>query len=221
MQTYRLKWGVVLMVAVVAWVEWGTPPAWAQRARVPQTGQTTCWRLGDGQISCDEPEGIGQDGDIQAGVAWPTPRFSDRGNGTVRDNLTGLIWLKNADCFGSIAWTQALTLANALHDTGTPDPLDDCSLVDGSVRGDWRLSNVKELLSLIDYGQFSPALPAGHPFLNVPTAGEVSYWSSTTRMAPASIDIAIPFVIRLEEGLVLFGGLPPFIARFWPVRGGN
>ena len=34
------------------------------------------------------------------GVAWPNPRFTDNGNGTVTDNLTGLIWLKNANCFG-------------------------------------------------------------------------------------------------------------------------
>jgi Protein of unknown function (DUF1566) len=184
MRKHMLMLGAVLITTMVTWMGWGTPQALAQRARVPQTGQTTCWRLGDGQISCDAPEGIGQDGDIQAGVAWPTPRFTDRRDGTVRDNLTGLVWLKNADCFGSTAWMQALTLANALHDTGTPDPLNDCSLVDGSVAGDWRLSNVKELLSLIDYGQFNPALPAGHPFLNVPATGD--YWSSTTRMAPAS-----------------------------------
>ena len=37
----------------------------------------------------------------QKGVAWPNPRFTDNGNGTVTDNLTGLIWLKNANCFGT------------------------------------------------------------------------------------------------------------------------
>jgi hypothetical protein len=205
---------VLIIIVITAWTGVLGPQALAQRARVPQTGQTTCWQLGGGQISCDGVDGMGQDEDIQAGVAWPTPRFTDRGNGTVRDNLTGLMWLKNADCFGSRPWTQALTLANTLV-SGT------CGLTDGSVEGDWYLPNVKELLSLIDYGQFAPALPAGHPFLNVPTTGEVSYWSSTTRMAPASFDVAIPFVMRLEEGLVLFGGLPPFVARFWPVRGGN
>jgi hypothetical protein len=182
---------------------------------VPQTGQTTCWRLGGGQISCDEPEGIGQDGDIQAGVAWPTPRFSDRGNGTVRDNLTGLIWLQDADCFSSRPWTQALTLANTLA-SGT------CGLTDGSRAGDWHLPNIRELVSLMDYGHADPALTPGHPFVNVaPPGSQHDYWSSTIRMAPASVDLAIPFIIRLEEGLVLFGGLPPAIFRVWPVRGGN
>ncbi len=32
------------------------------------------------------------------GIAWPAPRFTDNMNGTVVDNLTGLVWLKNADC---------------------------------------------------------------------------------------------------------------------------
>src|SRR5918992_5748088 len=60
-------------------------------APVEQTGQTQCWDTAGALIPC---EGTGQDGDIQAGVAWPVPRFTDRGNGTVRDNLTGLIWLQ-------------------------------------------------------------------------------------------------------------------------------
>ncbi len=57
------------------------------RAPVPKTGQTTSYATGD-------------DGILQKGVVWPIPRFKDNNNGTVTDNLTGLIWLKNANCFG-------------------------------------------------------------------------------------------------------------------------
>ena len=32
---------------------------------------------------------------------------------------------------------------------------------------DWRLPNVKELQSLLDYGHDYPALPPGHPFIKV------------------------------------------------------
>jgi hypothetical protein len=92
----------------------------------------------------------GDDGDIQAGVQWPVPRFTDLDNGTVRDNLTGLIWLKNANCFDVRSWAQALTAATNL---ASPS----CDLSDGSVAGDWRLPNVKELFSLIDVGHFDPA----------------------------------------------------------------
>lgn len=50
---------------------------------VPKTGQTTCYDANGSVIPC---AGTGQDGDIQAGVAWPDPRFTDNGNGTVTDN---------------------------------------------------------------------------------------------------------------------------------------
>ena len=71
-------------------------------------------------------------------MPFPTPRFSDKGDGTVKDNLTNLIWLKNANCFGGQTWANALTAANNLHDTGTPSTMDDCGLSDGSLAGDWR-----------------------------------------------------------------------------------
>ena len=57
-------------------------------APVHKTGQTTSYATGD-------------DGDLEKGVAWPNPRFTDNSDGTVTDNLTGLIWLKNANCFGT------------------------------------------------------------------------------------------------------------------------
>jgi len=147
-------------------------------APVPQTWQTQCWNETGSSIPC---AGTGQDGDIQAGVAWPVPRFTDNGNSTVTDNLTGLIWLQDANCFpgdfdGLMKWQDALPLANNLAH-------DQCGLSDGSVAGDWRLPNIKELHSLIDFGQLSPALPVGHPFLNVQhhlDGAFLGYWSSTT-----------------------------------------
>ncbi len=55
------------------------------------------------------------DGALQKGVAWPTPRFTDNGNGTVTDKLTGLIWMKNANAFGTKTWAEALNAANGLE----------------------------------------------------------------------------------------------------------
>jgi DNA-binding beta-propeller fold protein YncE len=52
-------------------------------APVSKTGQA---------ISCAD----GDDGALQKGVVWPIPRFTDNQNGTVTDNLTGLMWIKNA-----------------------------------------------------------------------------------------------------------------------------
>ena len=132
-------------------------------APVPKTGQTQSYAARD-------------DGDLQMGVQWPDPRFTDNGDGTVTDNLTKLIWLKNADCFGEKNWNDALSVSNSLADG-------QCGLSDSSSPGDWRLSNVRETLSLIDYDNTGPALPSGHPFTNVRSTGgepSSSYWTSTT-----------------------------------------
>jgi hypothetical protein len=124
---------------------------------VPKTGQT-------------ETYGTRDDGALQKGVTCSTPRFTDNGNGTVTDNLTRLIWMKNANALGPTNWVNALTTANTLA-SGMAD------LSDGSQAGDWRLPNVRELQSLVDYGRFNPALPADHPFTIVPSS---YFWSSTT-----------------------------------------
>ena len=58
---------------------------------LPRTGQTTCWDNSGNQIPC---AGTGQDGEIKAGEPWPEPRFTDNGDETMTDNLTGLMWTK-------------------------------------------------------------------------------------------------------------------------------
>jgi hypothetical protein len=142
-----------LLLDVIPAISAGLKPNYAP---VPKTGQTTSY-------------GAGDDGTWQKGVAWPAPRFTDNGNGTVTDKLTGLIWLKNANAFGQRTRDQALSDANSLA-SGSAD------LTDGSKAGDWRLANVRELQSLLNYGTYGPALPAGHPFTGVQSS---TYWSST------------------------------------------
>jgi len=177
------------------------PQACGVPAAVPKTGQTGCWDINGYAIDC---AGTGQDGELQKGVPVD-PRFTDNGDGTVKDNLTGLIWLKNANCFGLQSWTYALSSSNTLA-SGT------CGLTDGSVAGAWRLPNVRELQSLIDFGQSYPALPAVHPFSGVQS---YHYWSSTTT---ADYPIGAWFVY-LANGYVGNGdkAYPYYV---WPVRGG-
>ena len=135
--------------------------------RLPRTGSTNCYDAFGNVIDC---KGTGQDGEFRAGVPWPTPRFTDNANGTVTDNLTGLIWLKNAHCFGFRSWPNALNDVNNLGQGK-------CGLTDGTKPGDWRLPNVRELQSVMDNTTVAPALPPGNPFVNVqPTL----YWSSTS-----------------------------------------
>jgi hypothetical protein len=121
------------------------------------TGQTATYASGD-------------DGSIKHGVAWPATRYTDNGNGSVTDNLTGLIWLKNAGCFAPAVWGTALTDANQLASG-------QCGLNDGSSAGQWRLPNVIELESLVDPSVDGPALTADNPFVNVANS---IYWTSTS-----------------------------------------
>ena len=167
-----------------------------------KTGQTGCWDAFGIAIAC---AGTGQDGESQAGVSV-SPRFADNGDGTVKDNLTGLIWLTESKCFGLRSWTNALSDANGLADPA-------CSLSDGSVAGDWRLPNVRELQSLLDFDQVSPALPSDHPFSGVPSS---KYWSSTTHVNVPSI----AWGVNLSIGGVVTAGKTDS-ADLWPVRGGQ
>jgi hypothetical protein len=138
-------------------------------APVAKTGSTLCSDAAGMIIpSCT---GTGQDGDVQAGAGWPIPRFTDHGDGTITDNLTGLKWTKKLNCSPG-NWQTHLETCNALA-TGT------CGLTDSSAAGDWRLANYNELLSLLDMSQFNPALPVGHPF----TVGGSSYFISSTTVA--------------------------------------
>lgn len=139
-------------------------------APVAKTGQKTSFEAGD-------------DGDLERGVTWPNPRFTDNLNGTITDNLTHLIWDKEANRFGFRTWTEALADCNQLSDGTAGFP----GLPDGSVPGDWHLANIKELQSLIDYGITVPSVPNtlgngkwsgnGDPFNNLQF---LTYWSSTT-----------------------------------------
>jgi hypothetical protein len=131
-------------------------------ARLPRTGQTTCHDGVRTVVTCGTGIGLAQDGDLQLGITWPNPRFTDNGNGTVTEHLTGFVWLDDANCFGNQAWADALARAAALFDgcTDCGGTNNDCGLTDGSVAGEWRLPNVRELQSLVHYGVSSPALPS-------------------------------------------------------------
>ena len=180
--------------------------ALAATITLPQTGQTKCYDPSGNTFNEIPCAGTGQDGDKQMGATWPNPRFTDNGNGTVTDNLTGLIWLKNANCFDTKVWADALTAANTLASGA-------CNLSDGSQAGQWRLPNRKELLSLIDRGRTQPGLPAGHPFTGVQGG---NYWSSNT---DASFSDFAWYVTSGSGGG--YSNYKFYDYYVWPVRGGQ
>lgn len=179
---------------------------------ISKTGQTTI-------------DAVGDDGDLRAGAAWPNPRFTNNGNGTVTDVLTSLVWLKNATCAdtvggvansgGGLTWGDALTWSNSLSSGA-------CALSDGSHPGDWRLPNREELESLIDFAYGGLAisntagtgqLSHGDPFDNVQSS---YYWSSTTYAQ----NTAYAWIVATYDGSV-FGFSKSSNYYVWPVRGGQ
>jgi hypothetical protein len=167
-------------------------------AGVPKTGQFISYMPGD-------------DGDLQMGTPWPDPRFTDNGDGTVTDNLTGLIWLKDADCPGvGKTWQAALDWVSDLNTM----PMACTEYVAGTFT-DWRLPNIRELASLADYGQGYPALPSGHLFVNVQSS-YLPYWSSSSLAA----DPANGNVVYMNDGYVM-GNHKDDELHVWPVRGGQ
>ena len=180
--------------------------------QVPRTGQTTSYHTHD-------------DGNLQKGVAWPAPRFTDNGDGTVTDNLTGLIWLKNANCAGTKTWDAAIDYCAALHDgcTNCGGTNSDCDLSDGSAAEDWRLPNRFELRSLLDLGFHSPALSnaagtakwsGGDAFTGVRSS---YYWSSTTN----AYNTTDAWRVGLKYGRVYSVVSKSVTNYVWPVRGGQ
>jgi hypothetical protein len=189
---------------------------------VPRTGHEKCWKL-DGttwveDVGCALNDPPGQDGHLLAGVIWPFPRFTDNGDGTVTDNLTKLVWLKDITCFGTMDWAAALEAAATLNHL-------ECGLTDHSNQGDWRLPNRRELFSLVTDGYYNPALPnttgngqwaEGDPFTAGGRIWSTPFWTSTTRAGISS------YAWRLT----LYGGEfsdegKNTNASVWPVRGGR
>jgi len=109
----------------------------------------------------------------------PTYRYIDNGDGTVTDNKTGLIWLKNINCFDNWQdWKTAIQSAVNLADR-------QCGLNDGSKPGDWRLPTKEEWEAMVDKKYLFPSLSdtvgtgqwkEGDAFSGVEPS---SYWSST------------------------------------------
>ncbi len=105
-----------------------------------KTGQTTSYTRND-------------DGAYQKGIARS---YTDNGNGTVKDNATGIIWEQEDD--GALrTWNEAQTYCKNL---------DKASLT-------WRMPSIEELIYLMDKGTSHPAID--DIFVNVKST---AYWSA-------------------------------------------
>ena len=142
---------------------------------LPDTGQTLCYDAEGNEVDCASDTCAGQDGFYSKGCPNDENRFvlndsgtpDDTSDDTVTDNCTGLEWQQNtADVNGDgtiggdrVPWCDALVY---------------CENLSFADHDDWRLPNIRELQSIVDYGRF-PAID--------PVFGALSYyyyWSSTS-----------------------------------------
>jgi hypothetical protein len=127
---------------------------------LPDTGQTQCYRAkgSDRVISpCPSPgDALAQDGSYTINP----PSYTINGDGTVFDNNTWLMWQQEDDNI-TRTWDDANIYCENLSLGGYTD---------------WRLPNVKELSSVINYGQSNPVIDSS-VFVNTKAD---NYWSSST-----------------------------------------
>ena len=135
------------------------------------------------------PLTTGDDGTLQMGVGLISPRFIDNGNGTVTDTMTGLVWLKRANCIQG-DWATALAAVSNLASGN-------CGLTDGSTAGSWHMPNRNEMQSLADRNQNNEADAFDFTYLNPDQSvyqaaiflsfiGYQYYWTSTTDAADST-----------------------------------
>ncbi len=211
---------------------------------LPATGQATSYAPGD-------------DGDLEMGIAWPGPRFTDPAGGAIdpgdtviKDNLTGLEWLRDANCIntrypgddvdeaqdGAVNWATGGIFINNINSGSKPN----CS----GGNNDWRMPNLNEFNSLLNFGDSDMAQwLRDQGFQNVQSA---NYWVSTIyavaqgRSWAVSLAPSAKGIYILYEG-AQWGGVkfahpstpnwgrdlyPPdcYNCSFpyvWPVRGGS
>jgi hypothetical protein len=160
-------------------------------SKLPVTGQTT-------QYAADD------DGALKKGTDFPSTRFCDNGDNTVTDNMTGLMWTKNANLAGMQTWANALTYVSGTLN-GSTKP---------GTYSDWRLPSVDELKTLVHYAQTNPAAWLGtQGFTNVQAS---FYWSSTTYAS----NTTLAWVVGMNVGLVTYNSKANS-NYVWPVRGGE
>jgi hypothetical protein len=142
-------------------------------------------------------------------------RYTDNGDGTVTDNRTCRIWLKETDCLGKQTWVDAkvqICLLNGRKDCGRVskhghkrDSQLNCEGYTMMTFTDWQLPTLQELQSVIDYNFFNPALSdvkGANKWGKVPKNDAFSsvrldlYWSATTNALGASH----AWHIRLTDG---------------------
>jgi hypothetical protein len=177
----RNKWvrklGFITVAAALLFVSWALGVAVASPAQNPFTVIESKLDQVLAALSFSDPRGVTQNWDkkLNSTNGGADGCNSDRftcifGGQAVRDNETGLVWERSP------------------HDQRDwEDAVRTCWQRKVGDRMGWRLPTVEQLASLVDPNAQQPALPPGHPFVNIQTGNflTTAYWSSTTDVRTA------------------------------------
>jgi hypothetical protein len=135
---------------------------WSATAWADGSGQVWAVKFNDGRVPILDDMSTSNSFYVRAvrGEKLTYGGFIDNGDGTVTDMSTGLMWQQDTE-IATWSWTQAL---------------DYCETLELGDYTDWRLPNINELQSLLDYGKVNMSIDSGA----FPNTSNTSYWSSTT-----------------------------------------
>ncbi len=125
-----------------------------------------------------------------------TQSFTDNGNGTITDNVTTLMWQKQDDGTTRL-WADAITYCNGLALGGYTD---------------WRLPNIKELMTIVDDSVYNPAVNTTY----FPGTQSLNYWSSTTdAMSIMSVSVTdLAWIVSFSDGKSDIAGKPAGVGNY-------
>jgi len=183
----------------------GCPPP-AAGSNLLQTGQMQCDQ-GNGLLASCPGSPAGQDAAAHAGIPF---NYTDNGDGTLSDIVSGLMWEKIVadgsvhDVNKTYTWYGGFNMKIAALNT------DPCF----AGHCDWRMPNRRELDSLVDAGRVAPSIDPA--FNTACTPGCVAcsctrlgyYWSSTSYQDLAAFAWAVDFNVGIINAFDKGSGAP-------------
>jgi len=111
---------------------------------------------------------------VRGGQDWSLDYLVINGDGTVTDTTTGLMWQQETS--EKMTWESAISYCETLTLAGYDD---------------WRMPNINELQSIVDYSKSSPSIDTTY----FPDTVSSDYWSSTTLAYGSSDAWRVLFVL--------------------------
>jgi len=127
--------------------------------------------------------------------------YADNGNGTITDSATGLIWQK---CSAGLGTTLGNCSTGSISSYTWSSAISYCEGLTLGGRSDWRLPNINELGSIIDYTKSinptinSTAFPNTQSF-SPSVFQSFNYWSSSTYAQDTDSAWSVNFSVGLVD----------------------